>query len=507
MRLWDVVFGCGAFVYVFLIGWRLAGTWAALVSVFLLFSFDPLVFEHGIRGNHMEAALLVAYCGGIYHFVRWTDGGPQRTRRLHALAVGAYLSLGFMTKFVAILFLPMVCVLAFALAPHTVPPLRRTWKDWLPSAALVMVVCAPWFVYQTIVTGRPFWDQIFLAHVYTRFTGTLVDGHLRPWDHYPTQLWLELRLARMALVVSVGALLLAVRAVWWRDWLSRVCLIWCLLPLALMSMGTSKLFYYVYPFFPPLALGGGLVAAAIASALERPYVRSLGERMAAGVRARGFSLSSRGRRVLAVIGAVALLLGLWTLVDGPVTFEVDGMRVFRNSSAVRVFVIGAIAWYMSGYGSRQLTPVAAALTLLFLPVGTYTPRVERFSSIDHPLQSVRDCAMAVQASGASPPTGFFRHSGAIHHGFTYYLRPLGPWLDVTAAAAESDELSGRIGVVGAHSPVVMSKEAFLHLARGSGAAVPPAVVIGGVVMVLPGPYETCVPRAINGGAMPVPPPA
>ena len=32
---------------------------------------------------------------------------------------------------------------------------------------------------------------------------------------------------------------------------------WLVVPLALMSMGTSKLHHYAYPFLPPLALAAG----------------------------------------------------------------------------------------------------------------------------------------------------------------------------------------------------------------------------------------------------------
>ena len=53
-----------------------------------------------------------------------------------------------------------------------------------------------------------------------------------------------------------GAALLPVEA--WRE--RRVeavtVIAWLVVPLALMSMGTSKLHHYAYPFLPPLALVG-----------------------------------------------------------------------------------------------------------------------------------------------------------------------------------------------------------------------------------------------------------
>ena len=73
MRVLDAVFGAASFLYVFAFGRRLSGTIAGLVGAFVLYMFEPLQLEHGIRGNNMEAALILAYAGGIYHFVRWVE--------------------------------------------------------------------------------------------------------------------------------------------------------------------------------------------------------------------------------------------------------------------------------------------------------------------------------------------------------------------------------------------------------------------------------------------------
>jgi Dolichyl-phosphate-mannose-protein mannosyltransferase len=498
MRFWDVLFASGAFVYVFLLGCRLAGAAAGVVSVFLLFTFDPLILEHGVRGNNMEAPLLIAYSGSIYHFVRWADEGvPVARRRMHAAVIGVYFSLGFMTKFVAILFLPVVCAAAFMLAPRALTRARQTWKDWTLPAAFIVLACAPWFVYETVVNGRQFWDDILLAHVILRFTGTLVPDHIRPWHHYVTQLWLELQLARIGWIVLAGLVLLALRA-WRRDWLARVCLVWCLLPLALLSMGTSKLFYYFYPFLPPLAIGGGLVAATVVDLIDGRFVRALAQRAATLARARGVSPGPRTQRVLAGLGGLALLLGVWTFCFGSVTVEVGGVRLFRNSSTARALVIGSLAWLASGYGQWTMKPVAAALIVLFLPAATYAPRVQRFSSVDHPLQSLRDCGLAVQASGASPATGVLHVSQDVHHAFNYYLRRLGPWVE--SGTASPDELHRRLSVPGAQSPIIMSKASYRTLVEGGG-DVPPGITIGDTFFILlPGPYERCVPAVVAGGA-------
>jgi 4-amino-4-deoxy-L-arabinose transferase-like glycosyltransferase len=492
MRLVDVTFAGAAFVYVFLLGWRLGGTAAGLAGVFLLFAFDPLVFEHGVRGNNMEAALLLAYCGGIFHFVRWTDDDSARSRRRHALALGGYFVLGFMTKFVAILFLPMICAVSGALAPDAWRRARATWTDWLLPAALALAAIVPWFAYQTVRDARRMWGEIFGAAVLTRFTGVLVPEHLKPWHHYVTQTWAELGYSHMRIIVVIGAAALVARAWRGRDWFARLLIVWLVLPVALMSLGTSKVFYYVYPFFPPLALGGGLVAALIVRAIDGPIGSALAQRLGALVRRR------RGGKLrpwpwLAGIGVVALLLAAWTAISGPVTLEAGGVRLFRNSSAARAGVLGVLALLASGVGRWGLTLSAAASVALALPITYYVPRVERFASVDHPLQTIRDCGLSVQARG-HPAAGVLHDSGDLHHSYFYYLRRLGPWVE--GAGATPRELHERLTVAGRETPVLLSKDGYQALGREDIAG----ISIGATIFILlPGPYSGCADAAAAAG--------
>ena len=52
-----------------------------------------------------------------------------------------------------------------------------------------------------------------------------------------------------------------------------VILLWFILPVTLMSLGTSKLYHYLYPFLPPLALAGGVLPAAILAAVPTPVAQ------------------------------------------------------------------------------------------------------------------------------------------------------------------------------------------------------------------------------------------
>ena len=187
---------------------------------------------------------------------------------MHALIVAACFVLAFMTKFVAAVFLPLVGVAALAARSDGWARLRSNWRDWLAPAFLVVAATVPWFVYQTATSGSAVWKEMLGVHVVQRFTVTIDPRHIQPWHYYFSQSWSALELAGSRWIGALGILALAADG-WIRGrWLSRLLFLWWALPLVAISMGTSKLFHYAYPFLPPIAIGAGAVAAKIFAFLE-----------------------------------------------------------------------------------------------------------------------------------------------------------------------------------------------------------------------------------------------
>ena len=300
LRFWDALFGAIAFVYVFLFGWRIAGPGCGFIAVLLLFTLDSLLFEHGLRSNNMEAALVLSYCGGLYHFARWAESAVASRR--HALAVGAFFALGFMTKFVAALFMPMIVLLAILWRADAWRRLKAQRTDWLAPAALVLAIAAPWFIYQTMAGGAMVWREMFGVHVYQRFTAALDPGHLQPWHAYFSWTWEELVFAGSSLIAAAGMVTAAVRAVAGHSWAARLIVLWFAVPFVLLSMTPSKVIHYIYPFWPAIAIAAGWVVVdgyrALVAAVERPVQRP----------ARGMRVAVRA----AVIAALAVLLPVRT---------------------------------------------------------------------------------------------------------------------------------------------------------------------------------------------------
>lgn len=521
LRAIDALFGALSFLYVYGLGCLLAGPVCGVVAVLVLFTFDPLLLEHGLRSNNMEAALLLSYCGGLYHFSRWTEDPSGRGRAAaHAFAVGGYIALGFMTKFVAVFFLPLICALAFAWRRDAWARGRTGWRAWIGPALLTMALCVPWFVFAWMRHGRLLWDVMLGQHVYTRFTGALDPAHLQPWSFYLLEIWHALARAGSHWVVAAGFILLAVWARAGRPWLARLVILWFVVPVALISFGTSKLFHYAYPFVPPLALGAGAAVAALVAAVTSPAWRSVLARLpvpAAAATGRAAGAVAVVRRGLVVVAVVAFALALWTAMEGPVRWEV-GVAWFRNTSITRPIIVGSVLLWLGAVPASQLYAWALVPLLVVLAAPAYGAAMQGLAHRDQPLSTLRDCALEVQRTNAGAGRAVYNAAQtAASHPYYYYLRALGP---VTFAIEPAPD-DVRLRLVAGLQPTLVSRDDLgravaaassgRHHPRGGEHAQqgPPmesrhpaltSVARGdGVVVILPGPYSVCAAPAVAAG--------
>ncbi len=514
LRFFDGLFGAIGFVYVYLLGVRLRGPVCGVVAVMALFTLDPLLFEHGLRSNNMEASVFLAYCGGVFHFARWVESTNATRRRLDAFAVAGFFVLGFMTKFVAALFLPPVCLLALLWRRGAIARVSSGWRDWLLPVTAVVVLTVPWFVYETHLFGRKFWSIIFGAHVYTRFTSSLDPTHVHVWHYYFTATWQEIRSADMAILAAAGFVLLAITA--WRgtSWTARLVLVWAIVPMSLISIGTSKLLHYAYPFWPPIGLAVGLAFAWALSSLDGRLGAWITATAARWVPRRGggwATESTIARRLLVAASAVFLLVALWTAVTGPMRYELGGYVVFRNSSVIRPIFFAVMLLWVAGV-SRGLLKLGGVLALtFFLPTTAYPERIEHIVyRTNHPLRALRDCMAATQAAGA-PRNGVLAASGNIlHHSFYYYLWRRGPW--TIAPAFSAQDVINRLTAADGPSPVIVQHadyDALMHSLPASQPALTKIVTHDAVrydeniAFLLPGPYAGCVAPVLAAGGQPI----
>jgi 4-amino-4-deoxy-L-arabinose transferase-like glycosyltransferase len=498
-RAVDALLGAIAFGYVALFGYRLAGPAAAIASCLILFGVRPLVLVHGIRSNNMEAALLAAYTGGLYHFLRWRRSGA----RGDALVTGAWFTLAFLTKFVAAAFLPLVALASLALPrPGLLPkPLRACLTDWLWTAALCIGVSAPWFIYEYRQFGDKLVETMFLQHVFVRFTGALDPIHLQPWNHYYLGIRGMLAETRCEWLVAAGAVLLLYRVLRDRDGLAWTLVVWAVLPLALISGLSSKVMHYTYPFLPPLALAGGLALAAPISVFKG-WLDRLADRLE-GVHLHGlpaFLSRPAVRRGFLVLGVLAIVVAAIALVAGSTKVVIGGV-VLRNSSVVRPLVIAAVAFALAQAWRHALTWAPVAL-LLLLPLSAARETLIIAGRQAHPLRALRDCARPLVAAGRVQGGAYAVSQDSVPHTYAFYTLPLGSWDATTMfdpavhGPALDDPARPRA--------LVLSGRAYSDLAlqrMRDNKPMPPGISAHrNIVVLLPGPLGSCAADVIRAGA-------
>jgi 4-amino-4-deoxy-L-arabinose transferase-like glycosyltransferase len=508
LRFWDALFGGMAFLYVFAIGSLLAGPVCGAVAVMLLFVHWPLLLDHGLRTNNMEGPLFLCYCGGIYHFLRWpaTEG---RRKQSHAVAVGLYFVLGFMTKFVAALFLPIVLALGALMFRATRVKLASDWRLWLSVKALAILLIVPWFIYAYVRFGSELWETMFAAHVYERFTTGLNQAHVHPWNYYLVMMAEGFSRSGLQWLVPIGVIVLLVQGVRRRSFEGMIVVLWSTIPLALISVGSSKLYHYAYPFLPPLTIAAGYTVALVVM-LGPAVVRKLLERAedviaraAPRVRAIAEKRSTQvaGMAVMWIAGG--LIVG--ATVFGVVRVGIGGTLLFKSASLWRPLAAVVLAGLLMRRSGLVATLAVLLAVAWWTPVSTYTATVRQLTVQKHPLRDARDCLRRVETelAGGAPPGIYVDTDGTTWHPVYYYFRGLGPWTRQLVPAPET--LDRNLHDPASFRPSLVQEDRYreyLHgpeAARFLGGPSPPMIAIRpaplNYLLLLPGPYRTCSSEA------------
>ena len=504
MRFMDALAGSVAFVYVFAIGTLLAGPVCGAVAVLLLFINWALVFEHGLRTNNMEASLVLSYCAGVFHFLRWSALDDERGRRRHALWASLSFVLGFMTKFVAALFLPFTLGLVVLGSARLRSRVLAEWRLWLGLAALVLALIAPWFIYAHMRFGWLFWETILGEHVLRRLTGTLVPAHLHPWYYYLQASWHEFVREKTQWLMVIGLVVLLVQTVL-RRWLEGAAiLLWAAVPLVIISAGTSKLYHYAYPFLPPLALAAGY-AVALVVMLAPVQLRKLFEWAEDAIarpmpRMTALFQSPVARGVASVLMVAAAAVAIWSGVFGGVRLRVDGVTLFKSAGVLRPVVVVVLLALLTRTSARVHRLVVALLVLSVMPIESYRGQLDRLLSGKSPMRDTASCLVDVQQRIGTRAGLFVDMPEGIWHPLYYNFRRLQPW--TTAAVALDPAIDRHLYDPTALRPLLLSDAVWQEWLRSrggrlalSGGVAPPMVPFLDTVLLLPGPFAECSPES------------
>ena len=502
LRFIDAVAGGAAFVYTFAIGALLAGPVCGAVAVLLLFIHDPLVFAHGLRTNNMEASLILSYAAGVFHFLRWSALDDVRRRRRHAMWAGLFFVLGFMTKFVAALFLPFTLGLAALVFSRVRHRLIEDWRAWLRVAGVVFLLCAPWFIYAQIRFGSQLWETILGEHVLRRMTGFLDPTHVHPWYWYVQQAWQEFVNERMQWLIAAGLFVLFVQTVRRRWFEGAVVLMWAVLPTAIISAGTSKLYHYAYPFLPPVALAAGYLVALVVMLAPVP-LRKVLERAEDQLAGLWPSLTVRARRpafrsVASILTVLAATIAVIAMSLG--SFRIDvGAFAFKSSGVIRPVLLILLLAIATRTSARVGGLVVGLLVFSAMPLAAYRGQLQRLPEGKHPMRTAAECVQRIQAESGTGAGILLDMPEGIWHPLYYYFRRVQP---VTLASTPFDPSIERyLHDPASPRPVLIDDKVWRDYVAerrdpaADPALSPPMVTFLNSVLLLPGPYAACSSEA------------
>lgn len=506
LRFWDAVAGGAAFVYVFAIGSLLAGPVCGGAAVLFLFVHWPLVFAHGLRTNNMEAPLVLSYCGGIFHVLRSVGQTEKAWRSRHLYFAALYFVLGFMTKFVAVLFLPLSVACGLLLFERGRRHLVEMWRSWLGAAGLTLALCAPWFIYAQMRFGNGLWETMLAQHVVARMRTYLDPTHVHPWNFYIHDMWREFTNNRIEWIVAAGGVALLVQTIRCRWFEGAMVLLWAIVPIVAISAGNSKLYHYLFPFLPPVALAGGYIvalAAMLAPAQVRKALAAVEELIARHWPAVArWSASPGFRRVSSVVVVVSAAIALTTVFGGPIRLAMNGTVLFKSGGIERPAILIALFALATRTSARVSTLLVALVLLGWMPFEGYRAQLQRLDKDPHPIRTAAECVRRVQVATGNSSGLLVDLPEGVWHPLYYYFRRVQP---LTYAATPLDPAVAQALQDSAHArPVLISSTIWREYSArlqsvpsdgGAPSLSPPMVTFLNSVLLLPGPYSACSSEA------------
>jgi hypothetical protein len=304
---------------------------------------------------------------------------------------------------------------------------------------------------------------------------------------------------------------LAARAVR-RQWPEGLLvLMWGLLPIALISASTSKLYHYMYPFLPPLALAVGYLATLMLQLGPRPFSRAvvwfneflcrLFPRVGAALR------HGVPQRLLLTVSVAAACLAVVSLTYGPIRFAVGGTEI-RNSGVFRPVLVGFASALFAGSVRDMSRTWLVLLVLALMPLPAYRQSIGALASARNPMRTARDCVVRVQSQtdgAVRPGLDVEVPDTSMSHSLYYYFRHVRPWTRAGLASSFDQSVDASAGGQPALVQTTGLEEGSGSEPSGDGRrrAASPAARIdfntpSRVTLLLPGPYAVCAGERADG---------
>ncbi len=279
-RLLDGLATMGTVVVTILLAFRLFGCHlsAILSALLLLGSWDFLVESRNNQGTQDAMLLFLVTTSMLvgWRLLQYAQAGESRGVQSSIVALAVPLGLAISTKSLAggLPILLLLIALLMTLRSAFVTFIVRYWKTLLLAALIVVAI--PGLYYIPLFVREPTaWGYVFHGEIYNRLLGEGYHNKGR-WEFYLSGIFVRRPTVPVALVL-LGSVVAVAQMVCGRARMAwTFILLWIVVPLILYSSFSSRVFHYIAPVFPPLAiLSGQGLAWGTTAALQLIRERSL----------------------------------------------------------------------------------------------------------------------------------------------------------------------------------------------------------------------------------------
>lgn len=278
LRLPAALLGIATIIGVMLIAYHLRRDYYFAALAGAIMATTPIFIEAS-RQVRLDIPVVTCIIFAFFCFLR----GLERPRWL--IGVGVFAAIGFMFKSVIGFFVfPLMLIWAIVHKDYTWLKDRYFWI----GIGLMVLLLIPWHWYESVTVGSAFWHEYLLNHVLGRFSSDVVGGTTVGQNYFSYFFWYVLPWS----ILFVIGLWNVRRSYREKTPESRTLLALFVIPVfifAVFEVAQTKLFYYLLPMFPFMAL-------ALAYSLYRTYERMGDQRL------KSFALGGLGLLLLAGIG-------------------------------------------------------------------------------------------------------------------------------------------------------------------------------------------------------------
>lgn len=232
---------------------------AMLSGLLLLGSWDFLVESRNNQGTQDAMLLFLVTTSMLvgWRLLQHAQAGENRGVRRSVIGLAVPLGLAISTKSLAggLPILLLLLGLLTSLRSTFVTFLFTYWRTLVLSALIVVAI--PGLYYLPLFLRDPnAWANVFHGEIYNRLIGEGYHNQAR-WEFYLAGIFVRRPTIPVALLL-LGSTVAFVQMVRGRDrraW--TFLLVWIVVPLILYSSFSSRVFHYIAPVFPPLAILSG----------------------------------------------------------------------------------------------------------------------------------------------------------------------------------------------------------------------------------------------------------